>query len=124
MSTYFNVKPGLPSSSSSCSPLPLVKGPMRTYCRHSQYVAQAALTDSELNVGSLVNPSYDTPQTIESGCPNPFTDPGMSELDRFEYALSVGKDIQEARDRINSIDSAADPSSVQSVGEISNSPSE
>ncbi|UCS96096.1 MAG: hypothetical protein [Microviridae sp.] len=106
MSKYFNVTPSAPSFSSSFSPFPLVSGPVRTYSPHSQLITQAALTDSEVNAGSLVSPSYDTVQTIESGFPNPFTDPSMSELDRFEYALSIGQDVLEARERINSIDSA------------------
>lgn len=102
MFKYFNVNP-LPSSS-SCFPkhheigsvLPFNKVAIETYVSQSEKVRQSLLEDRPVNNGQQFTPQYDTDETIDSGSPNPFTNPRMGELDRFEYAKNLGADAIQA----------------------------
>lgn len=102
MFKYFNINP-LPSSS-SCFPkhheissvLPFNKVPIETYVSQSEKVRQSLLEDRPVNNGQQFTPQYDTDETIDSGSPNPFTNPRMGELDRFEYAKNLGADAIQA----------------------------
>ena len=102
MFKYFNINP-LPFSS-SCFPrhhelgsvLSFNKTAVETYVSQSEKVRQSLLEDRPVNNGQQFTPQYDTDETIDSGSPNPFTNPRMSELDRFEYAKSLGADAIQA----------------------------
>lgn len=102
MFKYFNINP-LPSSS-SCFPkhheissvLPFNKVAIETYVSQSEKVRQSLLEDRPVNNGQQFTPQYDTDETIDSGSPNPFTNPRMGELDRFEYAKNLGADAIQA----------------------------
>ena len=102
MFKYFNINP-LPSSS-SCFPkhhevgsvLPFNKSAIETYVSQSERVRQSLLEDRPVNNGQQFTPQYDTDETIDSGSPNPFTNPRMGELDRFEYAKALGADAVQA----------------------------
>lgn len=102
MFKYFNINP-LPSSS-SCFPkycevgsmLPFNKSAIETYVSQSEKVRQSLLEDRPVNNGQQFTPQYDTDETIDSGSPNPFTNPRMGELDRFEYAKALGADAIQA----------------------------
>lgn len=102
MFKYFNINP-LPSSP-SCFPkhhefssvLPFNKTTIETYVSQSEKVRQSLLEDRPVNNGQQFTPQYDTDETIDSGSPNPFTNPRMSELDVFEYAKSLGADAIQA----------------------------
>lgn len=102
MFKYFNINP-LPSSS-SCFPrhhefgsmFPFNKTAIEFYVSQSEKVRQSLLEDRPVNNGQQFPPQYDTDETIDSGSPNPFTNPRMSELDRFEYAKILGADAIQA----------------------------
>jgi hypothetical protein len=102
MFKYFNINP-FPSFS-SCLPkhhemssvLPFNKTAVETYVSQSEKVRQSLLEDRPVNNGQQFTPQYDTDETIDSGSPNPFTNPRMGELDRFEYAKSLGVDAVQA----------------------------
>lgn len=70
----------------------LVSGPVRTFVAHSDLVRRATLEERVPDVGQMVTPKYDSEETIRSGLVNPFTDPNMSALDRFETLHSLGLD--------------------------------
>lgn len=78
------------------SVLPFNKTAVETYVSQSEKVRQSLLEDRPVNNGQQFTPQYDTDETIDSGSPNPFTNPRMSELDRFEYAKSLGADAIQA----------------------------
>lgn len=119
--SYFGIIPApsyLASSSSSSVPLANASStPIREYVSNSASVIRATLEDKPLDVGSIVQPCYDSEQTISSNSPNPFTNPRMSELDRFEYATDLGLDVLDAHTmaKSSSYGSAPVPSVAESI---------
>lgn len=95
---YFNVKmpTGVGSNVPERSCFAFIRGPIRKFVSHSTRVRNAVLEDRDVEVGQLVTPTFDSDETIRMGIPNLFTDPNMSYLDRFEAALSIGKDAIDA----------------------------
>lgn len=92
---YFKLNPFKRSilSSSSVAPrtvLALVSGPLRKFVPHSTLVRRATLEDRPVDAGQLVTPAYDSEETIRSGLVNPFTDPNLGGLERFETLHSLG----------------------------------
>lgn len=126
MFKYFNINP-LPSSS-SCFPkhheisfvLPFNKVAIEAYVSQSEKVRQSLLEDRPVNNGQQFTPQYDTDETIDSGSPNPFTNPRMGELDRFEYAQGLGADAVTAAQ----LASQPEPTGMQTEATVSESASD
>lgn len=104
MFKYFNVDPLSSSSFTASFPrvhsldraLPFNRTAIEYYTSQSQKVKQSILEDKPVNNGMQIMPQYDTDETIDSASPNPFTNPRMGELDRFEYAQNLGADARQA----------------------------
>lgn len=103
MTHYFNISPSydgvFPAGPDSISSS-FQSAPTRQYVSNSERIMYCVAEDRDPldSAGQLVSPVYDSEDVIKTGAPNPFTNPAMSELDRFEYATSIGLDILAARE--------------------------
>lgn len=128
MFRYFNVDPlssssyvdGFAYHSSYGTAMPFNKTAPEFYVSQSEKVRQSILEDRPIDNGQLITPQYDTDETIDSGSPNPFTNPRMGELDRFEYALGLGADAVTAAQ----LASQPEPTGMQTEATVSESASD
>lgn len=129
MSGYFKVRPKFRGCFSSSSPgvTCFQSGPVRHYVPLSERMRAQTVTGSAPDIGTLIDPQFSSGEVLAAGHPNPFTDPRMSGLDRFEYAQASGLDYQTSLDAAAEADrslSDATPSGVEPASPASEPPAD
>lgn len=116
MFTYFNVTPSA-TTRSVAIPHPYMTSPERQFISLSTRIRCSINEGEPPELGALIDPAFDTEDTIMSGEVNPFTSPNLSEFDRFEIAKTITSDVMEARELSSNATPSATPPSTEPVSE-------